>query len=85
MTVPIFTVAPAPAWHDVSVRWKGRSVAVAFDGKDALTASLDAPLPIRPMARGLDIQDYRRRIRPSHLALGPIKGARIDDLVMTAK
>jgi hypothetical protein len=39
-------------------------------------------MPIRPMGRGLEIQSFRTRVAPSHLAFGPVKGAVLDDLVM---
>jgi len=70
------------AWHEVGLSWKGNDIVVAFDGAQAFAAKLDAPLPIRPMARGLGIQDYRQHITPSRLALGPVKGALLDDLLM---
>ena len=66
-------------WHLVNLSWRGESVGISVDGGRVL---LGAPLPVRPMGRGLDISDCRRRIEPSGISFGPIKGAVIDDLVM---
>ena len=74
---------PKPgAWHAVGIAWSGSALRASVDGKEALDAKLDAPLPIRPMARGLDIQDHRTRVTPTRLSLGPLEGARLDDLSM---
>jgi hypothetical protein len=72
----------APAWHAVEIAWRDRRLRVAADGAQILVAELDQPLPIRPMGRGLAIENYRTRIRATRLTFGPLGGALLDDLVM---
>jgi len=75
---------PKPdAWHAVEIAWKAREVRVATDGAERMATKLDAPLPIRPMGRGLEIENYRKRVRPTQLTFGPLKGALLDDLVIS--
>jgi len=73
----------APAgWHAVSLRWSGGDVTISVDGAVLLKTTLAQPLPIRPMARGLEIADHRRRISPTGVTFGPLKEGALDDLVM---
>jgi len=76
------------AWHQVKLLWRSQSSATAKEtgfgiSVDGGRVELGAPVPIRPMGRGLDIRDYRRRIEPGRITFGPIKGAAIDDLTMS--
>ncbi|MFW6162522.1 MAG: glycoside hydrolase domain-containing protein [Planctomycetota bacterium] len=69
-------------WHAVVIAWKGRAVRVTVDGEEVLSATLDGPVPVRPMGRGFDIQSHRTRVKPSRITLGPLDGALLDDLTM---
>lgn len=71
-----------PAWHAFAISWQDKALKVTVDGTEALAITLDAPLPINPMARGLEIADYHSRVTPTSLSIGPVKDAVIDDLIM---
>jgi hypothetical protein len=70
-------------WHGVQLNWDKRTLYLEVDSAQALKADLPSGLPIRPMGRGLEIQNHRKRIRPPRITFGPIKGARMDDLFMS--
>ena len=72
----------APEWNAIAVTWRGKALRVTVDGKDLLSVALDKPIPIRPMGRGLQIQSHRKRVRPTRLTFGPLKGAAMDDLTL---
>ncbi len=68
-------------WHEITIQWRDRELQVACDGSDA-KITLEEPMPIQPMGRGLDICDYRLRTQPTWITFGPVKGAIMDDLTM---
>jgi hypothetical protein len=72
------------AWHEVAISWRGRDLQVKLDGQQALAAKLQAPMPIPPMARGLEILSNRgAKPHPAAITFGPLQGAVMDDLQMS--
>lgn len=72
--------------------WTGPDVKIALGGVQVLSARLPEPLGtqhgnlpcwVPPMARGLDIEDNRRRIKAPMVTFGPAAGVLLDDLVMS--
>lgn len=71
------------AWHAVAVSWQGKEVKVSMDGKEVGSMQLDAPIAIKPMARGLGIVAANSGINLETITFGPLKGAIMDDLMMS--
>ena len=70
------------SWHHVVVDWRGKEVEVRVDGKRLLAATLDGPL-VPPMARGRQILSHRLHTQPPTVTFGPVKGAVLDEVVMS--
>ena len=72
----------AAGWQECRISWTSREISLALAGREILRAALPRPLPLA-MARGLDIADGRRSIKPATVTFGPLAGIVMDDLTMS--
>jgi hypothetical protein len=73
------------AWRRFVITWKDLDLKVACDGQEVLAVKLASPLGAK-MCRGLQIRDNRSRANNNPpFTLGPIRGAVIDNLLISGE